>query len=209
MTLWNPMNVFSSQQRSAGDEPTASFDPSRTGDPLGPSPEKPAIAIGGARVGGAAGPGDPRRHPIGFAPSEERSSVTQYRTEISFKRHHEQPRASATPGPAGPEPVPATPDTGVSETVIPDPVVHLDQPQGAVEGAPSGGEATPFYKREISFRRKRETPEQVVPATAVRRARWSRGRRAGGRPRGAGRGSRGARCSRGRRGSGGDSVLQA
>ena len=151
MTLWNPMNVFSSQPRSAGDEPTASFDPSRTGDPLGPSPEKPAIAIGGASVGGAAGSGDPRRHPIGFAPSEERTSVTRYRTEISFKRHHEQPRASATPGRAdSPEPAPSIPEVGATDAVV-----ELDQSTGAAE-------ATPFYKREISFRRKRETPEETA-----------------------------------------------
>ena len=130
MTLSNPMNVFSSQQRSAGGEPSASFDPSRTGDPLGPGQGNPAIGIGGTSVGGAAASGDPRRHPIGFAPSEERTSVTHYRTEISFKRHHEQPRASATPGQAdGPEPAPSIP-----EVVVSDAVLELDEPTGAAEG---------------------------------------------------------------------------
>lgn len=147
MTLWNPMNVFSGQQRSAGGELSASFDPSRTGDPLGPRPGNPAIGSGGTRVGSGAAFGDPRRNPIGFAPSEERTSVTRYRTEISFKRHHEQPRASATPGrPDSPEP--AIPDT-------------------AVEDVPSAGEAVPFYKREISFRRKRETPGEAAAAVAA------------------------------------------
>ena len=154
MTLWNPMNAFSSQQRSVGDEPTASFDPSRTGDPLGPSPGSPAIGIGGASVGGAAAFGDPRRHPIGFAPSEEQTAVTRYRTEISFKRHHEQPRASAVPGPAdGPEPAPSTLEVGASDAVV-----ELDQSTGAAE-------ATPFYKREISFRRKRGAPEETAAVT--------------------------------------------
>ena len=42
MTLWNPLNVFSSSQRRAGDAtPSSSFDPSRTGDPLGPDFDRP------------------------------------------------------------------------------------------------------------------------------------------------------------------------
>ena len=151
MTLWNPMNVSSSQPRPAVDEPSASFDPSRTGDPLGPGQGNPAIGIGGTSVDGTAVFGDPRRHPIGFAPSEERTSVTRYRTEISFKRHHEQPRASATPGQAdSPEPAPSIP-----EVVVSDAVLELDESTGAAE-------ATPFYKREISFRRKRETSEEAA-----------------------------------------------
>ena len=74
MTLWNHLNVFSDPRRPAGDKPSASFDPSRTGDPLGPRPGEPAIGIGDTRADGATLAGDPRRHPIGFAPAEERAS---------------------------------------------------------------------------------------------------------------------------------------
>ena len=52
MTLWNPLNVFSGRTPSAADGPSASFDPSRTGDPLGPRPTDPAIGLGGTQIGG-------------------------------------------------------------------------------------------------------------------------------------------------------------
>ncbi len=51
MTLWNPLNVFSGRTHSAADGPSASFDPSRTGDPLGPRPTDPAIGLGGTQIG--------------------------------------------------------------------------------------------------------------------------------------------------------------
>ena len=97
MTLWNPLNVFSGRAHSAADGPSASFDPSRTGDPLGPRPSDPAIGIGGTQIGGPVSTGDPRRHPIGFAPPADQDAEPRFRTEISFKRHHELPRASTTP----------------------------------------------------------------------------------------------------------------
>ncbi len=96
MTLWNPLNVFSSGQASSSDEgPSASFDPSRIGDPLGPPSPGPAVGFGDARIGTAA-VGDPRRNPIGFAPPET-ESPSRFRTEISFRRHNELPRASTLP----------------------------------------------------------------------------------------------------------------
>ncbi len=97
MTLWNPLNVFSGRAHSAADGPSASFDPSRTGDPLGPRPSDPAIGIGGTQIGGPVSTGDPRRHPIGFAPPADQDAEPRFRTEISFRRHHELPRASTTP----------------------------------------------------------------------------------------------------------------
>ena len=97
MTLWNPLNVFSSsQRRAAGNVPTASFDPSRTGDPVGPSYDRPAIGFGETGLGAPSGDGESRRHPVGFAPWDE-EPAQRYVTEFSFKRHHEMPRASVTP----------------------------------------------------------------------------------------------------------------
>ena len=71
MTLWNPLNVFSASGRRAGSDPMSAFDP--------PAPAtSPASARAGPRsasvrreVGSPARSHDPRRHPIGFAPSEE------------------------------------------------------------------------------------------------------------------------------------------
>ena len=169
MTLWNPLNVFSGQSRPAGDETSASFDPARTGDPLGPNPGRPAIGIGDTRVGGAAGPGDPRRHPVGFAPPEEQAPATRYRTEISFKRHHELPRASATLDRADspePEPAPAMHDAGADDFGAAA-MEELGESQGVVEETPEAADVTPFYRREISFRRKRPAAGEVDVAAAV------------------------------------------
>ena len=175
MTLWNPMNVFSSQQRSAGGEPSASFDPSRTGDPLGPSPGNPAIGIGGTRVGGAAASGDPRRHPIGFAPSEEQTSgdALPHRDLVQTSSRAAPSECHAGSGPTArsrrrrsPRREPPTPRRSTSAPSEP-------------------GSAVPFYKREISFRRKRETPGEAAAAVAAgeerRSRRRSRGRRTGRR----------------------------
>src|SRR6188508_3662388 len=98
MTLWNPLNVFSGRTHSAADGASASFDPSRIGDPLGPRPSDPTIGTGGAQIGGPVTAGDPRRNPIGFAPpADDRVDEPRFRTELSFRRHHEVPRASSTP----------------------------------------------------------------------------------------------------------------
>src|SRR5664279_1088374 len=100
MTLWNPLNEFSPGQASSSDEgPSASLDPSRIGDPIVSPSASPAIGLGDARLG-TAGVRDPRRNPIGFAPPEQ-ETPSRFRTEISFRRHNELPRASAIPADAG------------------------------------------------------------------------------------------------------------
>jgi len=183
MTMWNPLNVFSGQQRPADDETSASFDPSRTSDPTAPSPGLPAIGIGDSQVGGTVASGDPRRHPIGFAPPEERMSEPRYRTEISFKRHHELPRASAAldyaEGPEQssvlPEPVlgatasveVVSTDSHAEEAVINEAVARLDEPDAIVEETVGAAGVVPFYKREISFRRKRATPGEAAVLVAA------------------------------------------
>src|SRR6187397_1757416 len=97
MTLWNPLNVFSGRTHSAADGPSASFDPSRIGDPLGPRSSDPAVGTGGTQIGVPVSTGDPRRNPIGFAPPADPVDEPRFRTELSFRRHHELPRASTTP----------------------------------------------------------------------------------------------------------------
>ena len=97
--------------------------------------------------------GDPRRHPIGFAPPAEQDAEPRFRTEISFRRHHELPRASATP---------VFPEDGVQ------PAWQSPEQVGSVDGRsgrrrvevelPVAEESVPFFKREISFRRKKSTP---------------------------------------------------
>ena len=167
MTLWNSLNVFSNAQRRAGDDASSSFDPSRTGDPLGPSFDGPAFGFGDSHVGTPAGFGDPRRHPIGFAPPEDETAEPRFRTEISFKRHHEAPRASVTPeepGESSREPW-QTPSSGSLEDAA-----ALDASGGDVAGSVGVEEAreaeakVPFYKREIGFGRKRVTSEEPIEA---------------------------------------------
>ena len=160
MTLWNPLNAFSTpQRREAITEASTSFDPSRTGDPVGHDYDRPAIGFGETQVGVPAGYGESRRRPIGFAPAEEETAVPRYRTEISFKRHHETPRASVTPD---------RPEQGPQEPWrTPAPGVHQDGADTAASGdEPLETEGTvPFYRREISFRRKQATPEETAAAT--------------------------------------------
>ena len=163
MTLWNPLNVFSGRAHSAADGPSASFDPSRTGDPLGPRPSDPAIGIGGTQIGGPVSTGDPRRHPIGFAPPADQDAEPRFRTEISFRRHHELPRASATP---------VFPEDGVQSLLAEPGAGRLGrQRAGRLVRRRSGrrrrvaadAESVPFFKREISFRRKKkDAGEEVV-----------------------------------------------
>ena len=97
MTLWNPLNMFAANGRRAGSDPMSAFDPSRTGDQPGSREGGPAIGYGETRVDGPAQHVDPRRRPIGFAPPEDWQPEPRFRTELSFKRHHEGPRASSTP----------------------------------------------------------------------------------------------------------------
>ncbi len=168
MTLWNPLNVFSGTQKRAGDDPSASFDPSRTGDPLPAGQDRPAIGFGVTRVGNPAGYGDPPRNPIGFAPAEDAVTEPRYLTELSFKRHHELPRATTTSDvPEQGEMHPwQTPQAMSDETIDSEPdFFELDAPALEVAAVAPGAEKVPFFKREISFRRKRATDGD--PATEV------------------------------------------
>jgi len=155
MTLWNPLNVFSGRTHSAADGPSASFDPSRTGDPLGPRPTDPAIGLGGTQIASPVSTGDPRRHPIGFAPPAEQDAEPRFRTEISFRRHHEVPRAGA---------VPVSPGDGVQPAwqSPPEQVGSVDVEQVDVVEALPAQEAVPFFKRDISFRRKKSAGVEAV-----------------------------------------------
>jgi len=162
MTLWNPKNVFS---RPPAGEPAATFDPSRTGDPVTPGPGDPGIGYGETHVGGGSVTVGYRRHPIGFAPPGDPEPQTRYRTELSFKRHHELPRAGTTPpsgtGDGDGDGIQPSWQTPVSSTVGSD-----DAVTGSIEAAPQAKD-TPFYKREISFRRKKE---EVVAAPVTAEA---------------------------------------
>ena len=147
MNLWNPMNVFS---RPSAGEPVATFDPSRTGDPVTPSPGDPGIGYGETQVGGGSVTIGYRRHPIGFAPPCDAEPQTRYRTELSFRRHHELPSASTAPPSSagdGSQPSWQTPASSA---------VGSDDPGIPEVEATQQAKDTPFYKREISFRRKRE-----------------------------------------------------
>jgi hypothetical protein len=159
MNLWNLTTMFVLPR---ADQPSSAYDPSRTGDPVGIPPARPAIGLGDTRVGGSAAETvEPRRRPIGFAPPEGPKTPASFRTEISFKRHHELPRASASPSqddwPDQQEqlrwPTPA---------LVPDPA-----PAEVAAEEPADDGATPFYRREISFRRKKAAPvEPVAEAVA-------------------------------------------
>ncbi|MCY7302652.1 MAG: hypothetical protein LH654_06370 [Thermoleophilia bacterium] len=155
------MNVFSSsQRRSAGTEPAASFDPSRIGDPVDPSYDRPAIGFGETGFGAPSGGGESRRQVVGFAPWDV-EPTERYVTEFSFKRHHDVLRASATGDqPEGGIEEPwQTPDIAQAEgTIDLDDTVELD---GEAPMAEVVEKKVPFYKREISFRRKGAASEET------------------------------------------------
>lgn len=154
MTLWNPRNLFSSPEHRNGIAPSASFDPSSTGDPVGPGSSLPSIGFGSTGTGGAARVGDPQRRPIGFAPPADDRPEPRYSTELSFKRHRSTPRASTAPAqPSGEAPEPwQTPDLSSPESDVSD-VSDADSVGTLAETEPA--KAVPFYKREIGFGRKR------------------------------------------------------
>jgi type IV pilus assembly protein PilM len=107
MTPWNAANDFvesrNAMSRNARDvsqvaDPSASFDPARTGDPSPGTTGRADLGVGYVGRGGAVGL--PGRNPIGFAPSDperELPDEPRFRTEISSKRHHApvSPRASS------------------------------------------------------------------------------------------------------------------
>src|SRR3954471_2104702 len=165
MTLWNPLNVFSGKSSTDEGHPVegtaASYDPSRVGDPLGSPVGAPAIGYGDTRVGtGVGGPSDPHRNPIGFAPplSDVPDTPARFRTEISFRRHHELPRASAMPLPPDEDARPAWQSPELDAPSTEEAEVH--------EAHETEHETrTPFFRREISFRRKKSdgvSPEAEV-----------------------------------------------
>jgi type IV pilus assembly protein PilM len=185
MNPWNHMNVFRLRDSSSSvPDLSSAFDPARTGDPVG----SPAGDLGLGRVGDGVGPtiDAPRRNPIGFgAPVEiDRPVPTRYRTEISFKRHQAAaaPRSSArfeVPGDS------ASADTAWGASRNDTAYSHAPEGESADVTTSAGGlleESTPgtagvieepasvpFYKRELSFRRRQKdnAPEvEPVPDAA-------------------------------------------
>jgi type IV pilus assembly protein PilM len=180
---------------------SSSFDPSRTGDPIVPGHGGPAIGFGGTRLGGfsadprrrpigfappADEPAEPRyrtelsfrRHgstPVASAmppqgPGDEKQDVSE-----PWQTPAELDLGTITPG------APAEEAHGEEHVVVPDP--HGDEDLFAEPAAvvPADGgaeldadpeeEKQPFYKREITFRRKRtesvEAPSEVIPEIAA------------------------------------------
>ncbi len=158
MTLWNPLNILS----RANSGPRAMYDPGRTGDPISPLPAEPLLGTGTTLDRGTA-VSTGRRNPIGFAPPSEPEPL-RFQTEIAFKRHHESPRASVVPTTESPggEVLP-TWQTPSSEPVLP--AVEPAVAEAPVEPRPA--ETVPFYRREISFRRRKhdESAETLGAAT--------------------------------------------
>ena len=155
MTLWNPLNVFSGRTHSAADGPSASFDPSRTGDPLGPRPTDPAIGIGGTQIGG------PVEHGRSAPPSD------RLRAAGRAGRRAAVPHGDLLPAP--PRAAARERDAGVPGGRR---AARLAEPGAGRLGRRRSGrrrrrrstrrvacrsveESVPFFKREISFRRKK------------------------------------------------------
>lgn len=167
--IWNPRNVLSGRNDAAvpSSGPAPGFDPHRTGDPVEPGSSRPSIGFGDTRALPASGAS--RRRPIGFAPPEQDAGHEQrFRTELSFKRHVSVPLAGTTPRASvgGDEEAPAPWQTAAA-------VEHDDaEPVGVVEPEDAvTAERVPFYKREISFRRRRGTPDVEGGAAAGEPAR--------------------------------------
>ena len=123
---------------------------------------------GGSQIGGPVSTGDPRRNPIGFAPPADPVAEPRFRTELSFRRHHELPRASTTPvfpedgaqsSWQSPEQVgSAEVDVDQVDAVDRSTLDQVDAVEEPVTELPVAEETVPFFKREISFRRRRRTP---------------------------------------------------
>ncbi len=193
MTLWNPRTLFSRDPHSP--EPSASFDPVRTGSFLPGSD----VEVGYAGHGGSGTM--PNRNPIGFAPPVDPNEATtgepRFHTEISFKRYSStvSPRASAEVGTgagAGDEadvvgpawvspPAPADDRSGATDAGVELPASDVSESESEIEaeaelvandGADEGGalmadehvvaEKIPFYKREMTFRRRKVAEPEVT-----------------------------------------------
>jgi type IV pilus assembly protein PilM len=170
MTLWNPLHVFGSPQRGTAEpDPAASFDPSRIGDPVRSGQDRPSIGYADTKPReGVGGTGSSRRA-IGFAPPQD-APEPRYRTEISFKRHHQAPSASVTGDVSGTgedagweTPETSMPvDTGSGEDIF---EAGETASELEVSDLPEPDEKrVPFYRREIGFRRKKDQSVDAVAA---------------------------------------------
>ncbi|RDI73561.1 pilM: type IV pilus assembly protein PilM [Gaiella occulta] len=163
--IWNPRNVLSGRDDAAvpSSGPAPGFDPHRTGDPVEPGSTRPSIGFGDTRA--LPAPGESRRRPIGFAPSEQDvDHEPRFRTELSFKRHGGVPRADTTPriSAGGGEEAPAPWQTAGSAEHDDAERAGIAEPEAAV-----AAEKVPFYKRELSFRRRRGAPDVGAGAAAA------------------------------------------
>ena len=220
MTPWNAANDFvksrSGVSRNMRDtaqraDPSASFDPARTGDPSPGTTGRTDLGVG--HVGRGTAAWLPTRNPIGFAPPADPERVApcepRFHTEISFKRHHAPvtPLASshtASGSDGEPEsgsddlvwklPAPEPDDRGRVEETQAEVFAasttdggtetkseahdepNAEEPQMVEEQAEASDEkdgatekSVPFYKRELSFRRRKSEPEgeTVVASDAV------------------------------------------
>jgi type IV pilus assembly protein PilM len=156
MISWNPKNVPSDRVPESADQASTVAPEQAVHHPLGfadvraPDAVAPPIAQ------------TPRR-PVGFAPVPE-FEAPQFRTEISFRR---QPRTLPVVHAEVVHygmPVPEHPSVGHAaaweDPHAPDPVTPVDTPEETpVTSASADSEKVPFYKREISFRRRRGAAE--------------------------------------------------
>ncbi len=200
MTSWNAANDFVASLRARSGNgwraPSACFDPSRTGDPG--TYGRTDLGLGHAGAGGAFV--TPARNPIGFAPPAHDAPMAQpepqFRTEISFKRHHAPVSPQASSRFAGhDDPLEPRPGSGDLVWPLPADVEAHGQTEAETEvhASSMGDDATettpeaqhgpaaeepempeppldngaeekvPFYKRELSFRRRKPEPELVTP----------------------------------------------
>jgi type IV pilus assembly protein PilM len=199
MTPWNPRNPSSPSDADVPESttPSASFDPARTGDPSPAGTGGIDLGVGyagGGAVGlpksnpiGFAPPADPVRD-LGTAP--------RYRTELSFKRHHAPIASMASAGsdggsvddlgrrsvdlgePSSEHEAPADAPAQASEpdvetmpqadadVVGDEPAEEPWMPEAPVEAAE---EKVPFYKRELSLRRRKKEsmPESILPVVPL------------------------------------------
>jgi len=163
MSLWNPKSVFS---RPSVPGPSSGYDLTWPGDPLRETPGRPGVGFGEAYVGRVATDHDRPRNPIGFAPprqqehENEPETPTRFRTEVSFRRHQELPRATAVSEPR---------DSDQPAWEAPKPALEFTSgPSERVDAAFEeilAEKAQPFYRREISFRRKKAATPAPVEAS--------------------------------------------
>ena len=155
MTSWNPITVLSSRARASA--AADAVDPPRsTRHPLGFTDVRAPEA--------APSPASEGSRPVGFAPAPQ--DRTGFRTELSFRR---QPRVL----PAPPAIDLDAPPAALPVVGRPLPVVSAPSLVPVVEPSPSwlplasaDGDKVPFYKREITFRRRKDDvdTDSVTPS---------------------------------------------